>query len=260
MLACALFFVASLPNALREARGARHRRPGRAAAVSAHLFGYVALAPLLAYGLAAARAPRRRAPSAATGGFSAARAALFWSVLLAAPLALALALVGVAAEARARRCCLGCRWLGYAGLAFWLWLFAASLAEAEGFAATGRSPRSWPRPSPGSRAARARRIARRCAMNGTGRTGGSGTAMWGQLVIDSLMRPRTAARQVLAVPMPGAHAAAGGGAGRLRWHLLGYLALRLEPGRGRRGLGGGDRQPARSARWRSSRSWRSSSS
>ena len=29
-------------------------------------------------------------------------------------------------------------WLGYAGLAFWLWLLAASLAEAEGFAATGR--------------------------------------------------------------------------------------------------------------------------
>ena len=29
-------------------------------------------------------------------------------------------------------------WLGYAALAFWLWLLAASLAEAEGFAGTGR--------------------------------------------------------------------------------------------------------------------------
>jgi hypothetical protein len=70
-------------------------------------------------------------------GFLAARAALFWSALMAAPVALLLAVVGVAAEARPALLPVASL-LGYAGLAFWLWLFAASLAEAEGFAATGR--------------------------------------------------------------------------------------------------------------------------
>ncbi len=135
--ACLLFFVASLPNALREAQGLAIGDPVEGA-VAAHLFGYVALAPLLAYGLAvpvhlAARAFGGR------GGFLAARAALFWSALLGAPIALALALAGVAAEVVARPALLPwLAWLGYGGLAFWLWLFAASLAEAEGFAATGR--------------------------------------------------------------------------------------------------------------------------
>jgi hypothetical protein len=134
LVACGLLFVASLPNALREARGLDIDDPV-AGAIAAHLFGYVALAPLLLYGLAAVVHLGARA-FGARGGFAAARAALFFSVLLAAPVALALALLGVAAEARPALL----PWvsgLGYAGLAFWLWLFAASLAEAEGFAATG---------------------------------------------------------------------------------------------------------------------------
>src|SRR5689334_1948334 len=51
LIAVFLLFVASLPNAMREAQGLATDDPV-AAAVSAHLFGYVALAPLLAYGVA----------------------------------------------------------------------------------------------------------------------------------------------------------------------------------------------------------------
>ena len=72
-------------------------------------------------------------------GFLGVRAALFWSALLGAPIALTLALAGAAVEAAAGPGVL--RWLaypGYAGLGFWLWLVAANLAEAEGFDATGR--------------------------------------------------------------------------------------------------------------------------
>ena len=71
-------------------------------------------------------------------GFLAARAALFWSLLLVAPLAIGLALVGMAVELAAPALLPLLDWLGYAALAFWLWLVAASLAEAEGFAATTR--------------------------------------------------------------------------------------------------------------------------
>ena len=69
------------------------------AAVAAHLYGYVALAPLLAYGLAAV-VHSSRAASGARRGFLAARAALFWS-----------ALAGGAARARGgagRYCGRGC--------------------------------------------------------------------------------------------------------------------------------------------------------
>lgn len=135
MLACALLFVASLPGAAREARALAIEDP-LAGAIAAHLFGYLAVAPLLFYGLAALVHLAARA-FGARGGFARARAALFFSLLLAAPLALVLAAVGVAAELRPALLPWAA-WLGYAGLAFWLWLFAACLAEAEGFAATGR--------------------------------------------------------------------------------------------------------------------------
>jgi hypothetical protein len=135
MAACALYFLASLPNALRTARSLAIPDPVEGA-IAAHLFAWLVLAPLLGYGLAAlvhlvARAFGGRGP------FLAARAALFWSALLGAPLALGLALAGVAAEA-IPALLPWTTWLGYAGLAFGLWLFAAGLAEAEGFAATGR--------------------------------------------------------------------------------------------------------------------------
>ena len=137
MLAAALLFVASLPNAIRKARGLEVE-DALSAAIAAHLFGYVFLLPLVAYA-GAGLVHLLALGFGARGGFVAARAAVFWSALLGAPIALVLALVGAGAEAATGRGQLP--WLdlmGYAGLGFWLWLFAASLAEAEGFAATAR--------------------------------------------------------------------------------------------------------------------------
>jgi hypothetical protein len=136
MLACGLFFVASLPNAVREARALAIDDPVEGA-VSAHLFGYLALAPLLAYGVAGLVHLVARG-FGGRGGFLAARAALFWSLLLVAPLVLLLSLLGVAAEAAVAVLLPFTTLLGYAVLAVWVWLFAASLAEAEGFSATGK--------------------------------------------------------------------------------------------------------------------------
>lgn len=135
-LACGLFFVASLPNAIREARALDIADPVEGA-ISAHLFGHLALAPLLAYG-AAAFVHLLACGFGARGGFRAARAALFWSLLLVAPLTLMLALAGVLVEASAPGLLPALDGLGYAVMAFWVWLFAASLAEAEGFVATRR--------------------------------------------------------------------------------------------------------------------------
>ena len=135
MTACGLFFVASLPNAVREARGLGIDDAVEGA-VSAHLFAWLALAPLLAYALAALVHLAARGYGA-RGGFLAARAAVFWSLLLAAPLALALAVLGAIVEIAAPVVLPWLAPLGYAVLAAWVWFFAASLAEAEGFAATG---------------------------------------------------------------------------------------------------------------------------
>lgn len=136
-LACALGFVASMPNAVREAATLDIDDP-LSGVVAAHLFGWLFVAPLLAYALAALIHLGARALGGA-GGFLGARSALFWSALLAGPLALALALVGVAAEAAGGPGVLPwLDYLGYAGLVFWLWLLAGSLAEVEGFRDTRR--------------------------------------------------------------------------------------------------------------------------
>lgn len=135
-LACGLGFLASLPAAIRSARAIATEDPV-AAAIAAHLFGYFFVAPLLFYGLAALVHLAARG-FGARGGFLAARAALFWSALLGAPVAMALAVLGVLAEATAPRLLPLIAFLGYAGFGFWVWLLAASLAEAERFAATGR--------------------------------------------------------------------------------------------------------------------------
>lgn len=136
MLACGLCFVASVPNAVREAQGLGVEDPV-AAAVTAHLFGWIALAPLAAYGLAALLHLGALAFGARGRGFLAARAALFWSALVGAPLALGLAVAGVLAEAAGQGGAVWLEALGLAGLGAWLWILAASLAEAYGFAATG---------------------------------------------------------------------------------------------------------------------------
>ncbi len=137
MLAVALFFVASVPNAIREAQhlGIDDAVSG---AIAAHLFGYGAVAPLFAYAAAAFLHLAARA-FGGRGGFLGARSALFWAALLGGPIALALSLVGVGAELiTASEQLPWLAVLSYAGLGFWLWLFAASLAETEGFAGTGR--------------------------------------------------------------------------------------------------------------------------
>ena len=128
-LACFLGLVASLPQAVRQARTIDAPDPV-AAAVTAHLFGYVFLAPLLAYGLAALVHLVARA-FGARGAFLPARAATFWALLLAGPIAIAISLVGVAAEVAGLPRLPWLPLLGYAGLGGWLWLFAATLAEAE---------------------------------------------------------------------------------------------------------------------------------
>lgn len=135
--ACFLLLVASLPNAVREARVV-DIEDSLSGVIAAHLFGYMFVLPLVLYGLAALAHLAAR-PFGGSGGYLGARSALFWTLLAGAPVALALALFGVAAEALSG----GARlpWLslpGYAGLAFWIWLYAGALAETEGFASTGR--------------------------------------------------------------------------------------------------------------------------
>lgn len=136
MAACGLFFMASLPAAIRSARGIDTEEPVTAA-IGAHLFGFLFLAPLLLYvaGLIVHGIARL---FGGRGSALGARSALFWSLLLAAPVALALSLIGVLVEIAAGPAVLP--WLsvlGYAGLALWGWLFAASLAEVEQFEASG---------------------------------------------------------------------------------------------------------------------------
>jgi hypothetical protein len=136
-LACGLAFVASMPNAVREARDLAIADPV-AGVVSAHLFGYLFVAPLLFYGLAAVLHLVAGA-FGGTAGFLGARTAVFWAAVLGGPIALGLALMSAVSEVAAG----GARlpWgeaFGYVGFAFWLWLLAASLAEAEGFRKTYR--------------------------------------------------------------------------------------------------------------------------
>jgi hypothetical protein len=137
MAACAIFFVASVPAAIRTARTIEAEDPV-SAAIGAHLFGFLFLAPLLLY-LAALLVHAVARLFGGSGSALAARAALFWSLLLLAPVALAIAVAGALGEIAAGPAVLPLlSVLGYAGLALWLWLFAASLAEAEGFSRSGR--------------------------------------------------------------------------------------------------------------------------
>lgn len=134
LAACGLGFVASLPNALRAAQ-ALTVPDAQAAALSAHLFGYVFVAPLLFYWVAAGT-HLVALGFGGRGGFLGARAAVFWAALLGAPMALVLGTLGAAAEAFSPAMLPWLDYLAYAGLAIWLWLLASTLAEAEGFGAT----------------------------------------------------------------------------------------------------------------------------
>jgi hypothetical protein len=133
-IACVLFLVASLPGAIRRSQAAAVPDPLEGV-VAAHVFAWLAVAPLAAYGFAAvvhlvARVFGGRA------GFAGARAAVFWWALLVAPLTLGLAALGAIAERAAPALLPLAPWLGYAVLGFSLWLLASTVAEAEGFAST----------------------------------------------------------------------------------------------------------------------------
>lgn len=136
MMACTLLFVASTPDAIRTARIIDANEP-LSAAIGAHLFGFFFVAPLLLYGVGVLAHIGARA-FGGRGTFAAARAALFWSLLTIGPVALALAVFGVFAETSAAVLLPWLQLLGYAGLAFWLWIFASCLAEAEGFRHSGK--------------------------------------------------------------------------------------------------------------------------
>lgn len=136
-LACGLGFVASLPAAARRSVALGIEDP-LAGAVAAHLFGFLFVAPLMLYGLAALVHLAARAAGGA-GSFAAARAALFWGLLLGAPLALGVALAGALGQmATGAPPGPWIGWLALAAFGFWVWLLASNLAEAEGFPATGR--------------------------------------------------------------------------------------------------------------------------
>ena len=134
--ACGLLFVASLPNALREARALAIDDPvaRRGGGASLRLCRAGAAPRLRARRAGPPGGPRRSAGAAAFSRrgrrcsgrcWPARRWRWRWRCSASPP------------RRRPPALCLarGC-WL--AALAFWLWLFAASLAEAEGFAATGR--------------------------------------------------------------------------------------------------------------------------
>ncbi len=131
-IACGLFFVASAPNAVRQAQALDIDDPV-SGAVAAHLFGFIFVAPLLFYLLAAVLHLIARA-FGGTGGFRAARVALFWTALLGGPLAIVVSVAGVLGEIAA-----GPDFAALAGylsilaFAYWLWLLANATAEAEGF-------------------------------------------------------------------------------------------------------------------------------
>jgi hypothetical protein len=137
MAACGVLFVASVPQAIRTARLIDAAEPVQAA-IGAHLFGFLFVAPLMLYGVAAVAHGLARL-CGGRGSALGARMALFWSLLLLAPVALMIALVTAMAEIAAGPAVLP--WasvLGYAGLALWLWIFAGCLAEAERFERSGR--------------------------------------------------------------------------------------------------------------------------
>jgi hypothetical protein len=137
MAACGLFFVASMPAAIRAARALDTVEPV-SAAVGAHLFGFLFAAPLLFY----AAALVVHGVCRLVGGRGTAlevRIAVFWSLLLAAPLTLGVALVGAVVEVAAgpdAAAVAGA--LGYGVFGLWIWFFSAGLAEAEGFGHSGR--------------------------------------------------------------------------------------------------------------------------
>ena len=247
-----LLFVASVPNALREARGARGRRPGERGGrrrISSARSRWRRWSPTGSRRWCI----WRRGPSAARGSFLAARTALFSSALAGgAGGARRGRCVGVAARRRCRR---------------WRRLVGGAARSRRSASGSGSSPRAWPRPRASPPPVGSRRwwwrpfagIGGLLALAAARRWSAQGRepdAMWGELILDTL--PASARRR----------------RGRCsRWRcrearlveaavlvtcvgmVLGYAALWHEPGRDRRSRRRCSSTRC-SARWRSSRSWR----
>ncbi|MGR3650635.1 MAG: YIP1 family protein [Roseovarius sp.] len=124
LLACGLFFVARLP-ALSRQDHMMTDSPGFAALASGSFLGAVIFAPLVFYAIAALSHLVARALGG-TGSWVGARLALFWSLLMVAPLVL---LRGLTEAMTGPGAALSIT--GFAvGIAF-LWLWMANLREAE---------------------------------------------------------------------------------------------------------------------------------
>lgn len=123
MAACLLIFVAQWPRLARDAH--MQEGIGLDALMAGALFGWIFIAPLLAYGLAAGSHLLARAMGG-QGTWADARMALFWALLAAAPLWL---LSGLVAGLIGPGPALGLT--GFAALAAFLIFWIAGLVEAE---------------------------------------------------------------------------------------------------------------------------------
>jgi len=130
-LACILLCVASVPSALERAASIDADDPVNAA-IAAQIFGFIVLLPMIAYGLAALMRGVSRLIGGSGSGL-AMRSALFWSMLLAAPIALLLAAFGSLARSGVEGVASVSVWIGYVALGYWFWLLAAAVAESERF-------------------------------------------------------------------------------------------------------------------------------
>lgn len=130
-LACILLCVASVPSALERAATIDTDDPVNAA-IAAQIFGFIVLLPMMAYGLAALMRGVSRLVGGKGSGLGM-RSALFWSMLLAAPIALVLAALGSLERSGMEGVSSVAVWLGYAALGYWFWLLASAVAESERF-------------------------------------------------------------------------------------------------------------------------------
>ncbi|HEU0222063.1 MAG TPA: hypothetical protein VFR34_07625, partial [Paracoccaceae bacterium] len=131
MLACGAVYVARLPNLMRDLPPELEAGPGLAPAfVGAQFVAHVMFGPLLLYGLAALTRLGARL-GGGRGSWAGARLALFWALLLGAPVTL----VAAALSSLSGMAGLGIGpVLTFAASLIVLWFWALCLAEAEGFA------------------------------------------------------------------------------------------------------------------------------
>lgn len=134
MLSCALLFMAQWPRLARKA--AIDDTVTLEALLAGALFGWVFVAPLFFYGLAAfSRIVARLAGG--RGSYSSARLALFWSLLVVTPLALLRGLVSGLAGPGLLDMIAGLIVLGFFGYLWFANLRAAERPAAVGTAAQG---------------------------------------------------------------------------------------------------------------------------